>query len=158
MSQKEYGSQYQAKPCFQCWSPLHPHLLGSHQHLQGHSLLQMPADLHVCNMVFINIFNIHVYRIAGKFGVEINLAILYWTAKFKSANMFAIAIWDPMTKFNFRQYFRLYGIMWVSTALSMQYHRLHLATLLYTCLETTKILCAQLSARCTTCRRFDLML
>ena len=40
----------------------------------------------------------------------IRMAILYRTAKFKYANMFAMAIWDPTAKFNSRQYFRLYGI------------------------------------------------
>ena len=38
------------------------------------------------------------------------MAIPYQTAKFKSANTFAMAIWDPAAKFNSRQYFRLYGI------------------------------------------------
>ena len=37
------------------------------------------------------------------------MVILYQTAKFKSANIFAVAIWGPTTKFNSRQYFRLYG-------------------------------------------------
>ena len=37
------------------------------------------------------------------------MAILYRAAKFKSANMFAMAIWDPTAKFNSCQYFRLYG-------------------------------------------------
>ena len=40
----------------------------------------------------------------------IHMVIPYRTTKFKSANMFAMAIWDPTTKFNSRQYFRLYGI------------------------------------------------
>ena len=40
----------------------------------------------------------------------IRMAILYRTAKLKSANTFAMAIWDPTAKFNSRQYFRLYGI------------------------------------------------
>ena len=40
----------------------------------------------------------------------IHVAIPYRTAKFKSANIFAIAIWGPTAKFNPRQYFRLYGI------------------------------------------------
>ena len=31
------------------------------------------------------------------------------TAKFKSANIFAMVIWGPTAKFNSRQYFRLYG-------------------------------------------------
>ena len=43
----------------------------------------------------------------------IHVAIPYRTAKFKSANIFAIAIWGPTAKFNSRQYFRLYGIMHV---------------------------------------------
>ena len=37
------------------------------------------------------------------------MAIPYRTAKFKSANIFAMAIWGPTAKFNSRQYFRLYG-------------------------------------------------
>ena len=40
----------------------------------------------------------------------IHMAIPYWTAKFKSANTFAMAILGPTTKFNSRQYFRLNGI------------------------------------------------
>ena len=40
----------------------------------------------------------------------IHMAILYRTAKFKSANTFKMAIWDPTAKFNSRQYFQLYGI------------------------------------------------
>ena len=40
----------------------------------------------------------------------IHVAIPYRTAKFKSANIFAIAIWGPTAKFNSRQYFRLYGM------------------------------------------------
>ena len=72
------------------------------------------------------------YRIAGKSGGELNLAvhittaklkirqnfllayirmaILYRTAKFKSANILLIAIWGSTAKFNARPYFRLYGI------------------------------------------------
>ena len=38
------------------------------------------------------------------------MAILYRTAKFKSANTFEMVIWDPTAKFNSSQYFRLYGI------------------------------------------------
>ena len=37
------------------------------------------------------------------------MAILYQTAKFKSANILAIAIMGSTAKFNFRQYFRLYS-------------------------------------------------
>ena len=37
------------------------------------------------------------------------MAILYQTAKFKSTNIFAIAILGSTAKFNSRQYFRLYG-------------------------------------------------
>ena len=37
------------------------------------------------------------------------MAIPYRTAKFKSANIFAMAILGPTTKFNSCQYFRLYG-------------------------------------------------
>ena len=39
----------------------------------------------------------------------IHMAIPYRTAKFKSANTFAMAIWDPTAKFSSRQYFWLYG-------------------------------------------------
>ena len=68
------------------------------------------------------------YRIAGKFGRELNLAVWrsilqlpnfllayirmeipYQTATFKPANILPIAILGSTTKFNFRQYFRLYG-------------------------------------------------
>ena len=38
------------------------------------------------------------------------MAIPYRTAKFKSAKIFAIVILGSTAKFNFRQYFRLYGI------------------------------------------------
>ena len=43
----------------------------------------------------------------------IHMAIPYRTAKFKSANIFihVIVIWGSSAKFNFRQYFRLYGII-----------------------------------------------
>ena len=41
----------------------------------------------------------------------IRMAIPYRTAKLKSVNTFAMAIWDRTTKFNSRQYFRLYGII-----------------------------------------------
>ena len=37
------------------------------------------------------------------------MVILYQTAKFKSANIFAVVIWGPTAKFNSRQYFQLYG-------------------------------------------------
>ena len=37
------------------------------------------------------------------------MVILYQTAKFKSANIFAVVIWGPTAKFNSHQYFRLYG-------------------------------------------------
>ena len=39
------------------------------------------------------------------------MAIPYRTANFKSANKFAMAIWEPTAKFNSHQYFWLYG-MW----------------------------------------------
>ena len=53
------------------------------------------------------------------------MVIPYQTTKFKSANMFAMAIWDPTAKFNSRQYFRLYGtedaiLLWIS-----QVHKMH---------------------------------
>ena len=50
-----------------------------------------------------------MYRVAGKFG---GLAVYITTAKFKSANILAIAILGSTAKFNSRQYFRLYSI-WV---------------------------------------------
>ena len=37
------------------------------------------------------------------------MAILYRTNKFKSANTFEMAVWDPTTKFNSHQYFQLYS-------------------------------------------------
>ena len=40
----------------------------------------------------------------------IHMAILYRTAKFKSANILAVAILGSTTKFNSRQYFQLYGM------------------------------------------------
>ena len=40
----------------------------------------------------------------------IHMAILYRTAKFKSANILAIAILGSTVKFNSRQYFWIYGI------------------------------------------------
>ena len=39
------------------------------------------------------------------------MAIPYWTTKLKSANIIAMAIWDPTAKFNSCQYFRLYGML-----------------------------------------------
>ena len=39
------------------------------------------------------------------------MAILYRTAKFKSANIFAMVIWGPTTKFNSCQYFQLYSTL-----------------------------------------------
>ena len=39
----------------------------------------------------------------------IRMAIPYRTAKFKSANMLVMAIWDPTAKFNSHQYFWLYS-------------------------------------------------
>ena len=43
------------------------------------------------------------------------MAILYRTAKFKSANILVIAIWGSTAKFiiNSHQYFRLYGTFWL---------------------------------------------
>ena len=38
-----------------------------------------------------------------------HMAIPYQIIKFKSANTFAMVIWDPTAKFNSRQYFWLYG-------------------------------------------------
>ena len=39
------------------------------------------------------------------------MAIPYRTAKFKSANIFAMAIWGPTAKFNSHQYFQLCSIL-----------------------------------------------
>ena len=41
---------------------------------------------------------------------HICMAIPYWTAKFKSANIFSMAILGPTTKFYFHQYYRLCGM------------------------------------------------
>ena len=95
------------------------------------------------------------YHIAGKFGGELNLAVWwsarataklksakisyshicmaipYWTAKFKSTNMFAMAIWEPTAKFNSRQYFRLYGI----------HHKYRCTWLYFRCLSRYSSLC-----------------
>ena len=68
-------------------------------------------------------------KLCGKFGGELNLAawqstfatakirqhfihmaIPYQTAKFKSANILAMAIWGSTTKFNPHKYFHLYGM------------------------------------------------
>jgi hypothetical protein len=43
----------------------------------------------------------------------IRMAIPYRTAKFKSANILAMAILGSTAKFNPHQYFRLYGIVYV---------------------------------------------
>ena len=69
--------------------------------------------------------SVQAYCIGGKFGglcynrqikigqnfllAYIRMAILYQTAKFKLANILAIAIMGSTTKFNSRQYFRLYS-------------------------------------------------
>ena len=42
------------------------------------------------------------------------MVIPYRTAKFKSTNIFAIAILGPTAKFNSHQYFRLYNYYYVS--------------------------------------------
>ena len=42
------------------------------------------------------------------------MTIPYRIAKFKSANILAIAILGSTAKFNSRQYFRLYGIMYIA--------------------------------------------
>ena len=41
------------------------------------------------------------------------MVIQYQTAKFKSANILAIAILDSTAKFNCRQYFQLYNIVYL---------------------------------------------
>ena len=49
------------------------------------------------------------------------MAIPYLTAKLKSANAFAMVIWDPTTKFNSCQYFQLYGIMGKRESILLHY-------------------------------------
>ena len=90
------------------------------QHTREHTD-QHIQEIHSC----------YIYRIAGKFvGLAvynyynrqikirqnfplsyniIRMAIPYQTAKFKSANILAIAILGPTAKFNYRQYFLLYS-------------------------------------------------
>ena len=91
------------------------------------------------NIIWNNAYTSVVYHIAGKFGRELKLAVWwstfataklkstdisylhiyntvhmaipYQAAKFKSTNMYAMAIWSPTTKFNSRQYFRLHGMV-----------------------------------------------
>ena len=90
------------------------------------------AQTHYNNYTMVNCPTRSQYRIAGKFGGELNLAVLYYytrqikirqifllayirmaipyrTAKFKSANILIIAILGSTANFNSRQYFRLYG-------------------------------------------------
>ena len=43
--------------------------------------------------------------------VYTRMAIPHWTAKFKSANIFSMAIWGPTAKFNSCQHFLLYGML-----------------------------------------------
>ena len=40
--------------------------------------------------------------------IHIRMVIPYQTPKLKSANIFAMDIWDPTAKFNSHQYFRVY--------------------------------------------------
>ena len=54
------------------------------------------------------------------------MAIPYLTAKFKSANTFKMAIWDPTAKFNSRQCFRLYGILVPDILRQVYYELLYL--------------------------------
>ena len=44
------------------------------------------------------------------------MAILFWTTKFTSANMFTMTIWDPTAKFDSHQYFRLYDTRRLETS------------------------------------------
>ena len=55
--------------------------------------------------------------------VYIHVAIRYRTAKFKSANSFAMAIWGPTAKFNSRQYFPLYSTFGESIYLIHAYRK-----------------------------------
>ena len=75
-----------------------------------------------------------IYRIARKFGslvvqlattklksanisylhIYICVSIPYRTAKFISTNIFTMAIYGPIAKFNSRQYFRLYSMRVIS--------------------------------------------
>ena len=111
---------------------------------------------------------ISIYRIAGKFRGELNLVvwrlksaimvILYRTAKFKSASMFAMAIWDLTAKFNSRQYFRLYGIRKLFSVVRIIFSY----SVACSKIKCTKIMCIinanvvwdQLSENCCSTRKF----
>ena len=56
------------------------------------------------------------------------MAIPYQTTKFKSANIFVMAIWGPTAKFNSRQYFRLYGITCYHSKVSEYVHVLKISS------------------------------
>ena len=62
------------------------------------------------------------------------MAILYRTAKFKSANILAIAILSSTARFNSRQYFRLYGNAFVEYSGSCE--KLNSANLMEKLLKT----------------------
>ena len=52
------------------------------------------------------------------FHVRVHIAIPYHTATFKSVNSVKNVVWGKTTKFNDRQYFRLYSISTVRLALA----------------------------------------
>ena len=62
------------------------------------------------------------------------MVIPYWTAKFKSINIFAIAIWGPLAEFNSCQYFQLYGILYTLSGMCVPRWKCFLASRL--CLGT----------------------
>ena len=68
--------------------------------------------IHTSIYIYIHIKPLPVPRVFGARSGSpriIRMAIPYRTAKFKSANILAIAILGSTAKFNSRQYFRLYG-------------------------------------------------
>jgi hypothetical protein len=78
--------------------------------------------IQICMYMYTYMYNIHMYMYMYMYMVVYNhqiktsyshihcirMAIPYRTAKFKSANIRAIL--GSTAKFNYRQYFRLYGI------------------------------------------------
>ena len=62
------------------------------------------------------------------------MVIPYWTDKFKSVNIFAMAIWGPLAEFNSCQYFQLYGILYTLSGMCVPRWKCFLASRL--CLGT----------------------
>ena len=62
------------------------------------------------------------------------MVILYWTDKFKSVNIFAMAIWGLLAEFNSCQYFQLYGILYTLSGMCVPRWKCFLASRL--CLGT----------------------